>query len=140
MMAIRGSALIVSLFFFFSSVESFVCSQLVNARGAPVRLWLSPEFYCFSRASIANFTAWEKPSRPPDLVSMGQSQYWDEGEYVVRNSHHWSGQNGIDTIVDSYWTIDAVHEPLGFLAGKCLYEDFDYKKKKKKRKKPNRRR
>jgi hypothetical protein len=106
---------------------------------AEVNLLLSPGFYCFSKSSSANFTACITPTWSPDLVSSGQSQYWDEGDHVIRYSHHWSGQNGIDLIKDSFWSIDASHEPLHFVAGKCNYADFAPRRKKRKRK-PNRRR
>lgn len=101
---------------------------------------LSPGFYCFSKSSQANFTECNRPTREPDLVSRGLSEYWDEGDYVVRYSHHWSAQHGIDLIKDSFWTIDATHEAKEFITGMCLYSEFEPRRKKKKRKKKNRRR
>lgn len=116
------------------------CMHSSSAAIERTLLLLSPGFYCFSKSSSANFTACSAPTRSPDLVSSGQSHYWDEGDHVIRYSHHWSGQNGIELIKDSFWSIDASHEPLHFLAGMCYYEDFAPRRKKKKRRKPNRRR
>ena len=102
--------------------------------------FLSPQFYCFSKSSMANFTLCEKPRRPPDMKSMGMSEYWDEGAYVVRCSNHWSGRNGVEDIRDSYWTINYALKPDEFVSGKCYYDDFEQKRKRKKKRRPNRKR
>lgn len=133
--------LLLTLLQYARPASSLLSSPFVAERCSLVAcLSLSPQFYCFSKATIANFTYCEKPSRPPDMVSMGQSEYWDEGDSVIRYSHHWTGQNGVDTIKDSFWSLSVVHEHHEFVAGVCRYADFVRIKKKKQRRKPNRRR
>lgn len=104
-------------------------------------LKLSKEFYCcFGVTTTANFTTCSKPTRPPDFSSPALSEYWDEGDYLVRHSDHWSGQHSVLSIKKSIWTIDTLqNEVKDFLTGECNYRDFE-RYKKKERKKPNRRR
>jgi hypothetical protein len=107
-------------------------------------LLLSPQYLCcFGVASIASFSACSKPNRPPDFVSPTSSEYWDEGDCLVRHSDHWSGQHGIAFIKESTWTIHGQPDETNeFLTGKCDYREFLFQQKKKKasKKKPNRRR
>lgn len=103
-------------------------------------LKLSKEFYCcFGVSTTANFTTCSKPTRPPDFSSPALSDYWDEGDSLIRHSDHWSGQHDVFSIKKSIWTIDTLqNEAKDFLTGECNYRDFQ-REKKKERKKPNRR-
>jgi len=90
------------------------------------------DFGNFWRKTHANFTACERPTHKPTFVSKSGSSYWDLGHEVVRFSNHWTGQHGINKIVDCYWTIDVEHEKRQFVCGRCQYIDFIPKKKIKK--------
>jgi hypothetical protein len=84
----------------------------------------------FWRKTEANFTTCERPDGHPSFISKSGSAYWDGEDYVVRFSNHWTGQNGINRIVDCYWTIDMKQdEKKQFLCGKCHYTDFRTRKK-----------
>ena len=75
--------------------------------------------------SIADFTACERPDRPPDLRSGSGSSYWDMGDHVVRYSDHWSGQFKVGWIKECRWHLD-IERPIPNLnvAARCDYSDF----------------
>jgi hypothetical protein len=81
-------------------------------------------------STVANFTVCEAPDRPPDFESQSGSIYWCEGEAVVRQSDHWSGQLGCYKIVDCLWFIDEQVEFEEVLTGRCAYSDFIKPKRK----------
>jgi hypothetical protein len=84
------------------------------------------DFGNFWKNTNANFTKCEKPKdTPPTFISKSGSVYWDGEDHVVRFSNHWTGQNGINRIVDCYWSIDVLQdEKKQYLCGKCHYVDF----------------
>ena len=87
-------------------------------------------FSNFWRQTEANFTICSRPDRHPSFISKSGSAYWDFEDHVVRFSNHWTGQNGINRIVDCYWSIDMKQdEKKQFLCGKCRYADFVLRKK-----------
>jgi len=84
------------------------------------------DFGNFWRKTRANYTACDAPDRKPDFKSKGSggSTYWDMGDYVIRYSNHWTGQNGIGRIVDCEWEIDIIHIKKEYATGMCRYVDF----------------
>jgi hypothetical protein len=87
-------------------------------------------FNNFWMTTRANFTVCVTPQRPPDFTSRGGSRYWDEGDHVIRQADHWSGQQGCDRIVDCFWYIDQKHDFEELLTGNCAYTNFIQKKQK----------
>jgi hypothetical protein len=97
------------------------------------------DFRNFWIRSIANFTICERPQRDPDHVSFSGSLYWDEGDYVVRYSDHWSGEFGVTYIRKCRWYLSDYQRPMKNLdvAARCDYKNFGVIRKEsmKKRKK-----
>jgi hypothetical protein len=90
--------------------------------------------------SIANFTTIceHRPIRDPDFISWSGSQYWDEGDHVIRLADHWTGQWGVGYIRECQWYLmEEQNIPNRNILAKCYYSDFQMLKKKsmKKRKK-----
>jgi hypothetical protein len=88
---------------------------------------------------ISSYAVWEgcKPpkNRQPDFTSPSGSKYYygtnKRGEYVIRVSNHWSGDNhgyrwGVRNIASCYWPLrdNSSKEEREERAGKAYFKDF----------------
>lgn len=83
------------------------------------------DFSNFYTKTTATFVPYDTvPSRPHDFRSSSGSMYWDTGNGVIRESHHWTGQHGVGQIKDCRWYLDESHEKNETKVGYCPYDGF----------------
>lgn len=75
-------------------------------------------FQNFMHGTFANFSKCERPDRAPDFVSGGGSQYWYEGDKVIRFSDHWNFQ-----VKSCAWLLEG-EISYGWSAGVCDLSNF----------------
>ncbi len=87
------------------------------------------DFSNFHDETCAIFTSCETPSRRPDFISESGSEYWDNGDSVIRRANHW----GKD-IASCRWELDdrlvgsrqrvCVKRIAQMSTGYCPYSEF----------------
>jgi len=81
--------------------------------------------------TVANYTVFEAPLKPPDFVSKSGSKYWNIDDVsVIRQSDHWTGQHGCYQIVGCLWYLDQNIDFEESISGRCDFANFIKKKRK----------